>query len=172
MSDKEFKRCVRVENFFRLLSPQMPWFVRWNRTGEIEQKKCERKSTLCCNRSSAFSSIIASLRLTLIPVECACVSLCTMWPHSRKCSVCRSLQSVTTLSPYTLLMTSCTFSLTCCFYTFLLVVVSGPRQFVPDQTKEHRLRTTSETKENHTHTHENLEQHGRSTSHVHSLSEQ
>lgn len=79
-----------------------------------------------------------------------------MWPHSRKCSVCRSLQSVTTLSPYTLLMTSCTFSLTCCFYTFLLVVVSGSRSSNSYPTKPKSTdseRTTKRKKITHTNTH-------------------
>lgn len=114
MSDKEFKRCVRVENFRSTHS------LTENEVKKGRKRNENRVGAIAAAHSRSF---IASIRP--IPAKCVCDVRFIPCDRIREHFLCRALQLVTTLSLYALLMTSCTFSLTCCFYTYSFVDVSG-----------------------------------------------
>lgn len=121
--------------------------------------KSEWNSTLCCNRSSAFSSIIASLRLshthTYIAAErCLCEFMHHVTAFEKM--FCMSFAAVS----HNTFAVHPANDILYIFLNLLFLHLFARRrfrialqQFVSDQTKEHRLRTYNETKENHTHKH-------------------
>lgn len=99
------KVCSRGKIFFWLFASLVA-VKRWE---EVEEEEEFEKIARCCNRSSAFSSIIASHRLTPIPNLCLCC-VCAMWPQSRKMSLCVCVCPV----PFAASQSYNTFSLALC----------------------------------------------------------